>query len=64
MKKLYRLVSSNVLEIYNLKGQLLFSKSYNSATNQLKIDVSNIPNGIYILKIISKEEIFNYKIIK
>ncbi|MGK0235552.1 MAG: endoglucanase, partial [Psychroserpens sp.] len=52
------------VEIYNLKGQLLFSKSYNSATNQLKIDVSNIPNGIYILKIISKEEIFNYKIIK
>tara|TARA_R110002126_G_scaffold291172_1_gene450691 strand:+ start:23767 stop:27027 length:3261 start_codon:yes stop_codon:yes gene_type:complete len=52
------------VEIYNLKGQLLFSKSYNSATNQLKIDVSNMPNGIYILKIISKEEIFNYKIIK
>ena len=31
MKKLYRLVSSNVLEIYNLKGsgELLFCKSVN-----------------------------------
>ncbi len=56
--------SETPVEIYDLKGQLLFSKSYRSTTNQLKIDVSNIPNGIYILKIVSKEEIFNYKIIK
>ena len=52
------------VEIYDLRGQLLFSKSFLGTSNQLKIDVSNIPSGIYILKIISKEKIFNYKIIK
>ncbi|WJJ95707.1 carbohydrate-binding protein [Algibacter luteus] len=52
------------IEIYDLTGKLLFSKTYHATTNQLKVDVTSIPNGIYILKVISKEEIFNYKIIK
>ena len=52
------------IEIYDLTGKLLFSKTYHATSNQLKVDVTSIPNGIYILKVISKEEIFNYKIIK
>lgn len=52
------------IEIYDLKGQLVFSKSYKTASNQLEIDIPDLPEGIYMLKIISKEEIFNYKIIK
>ena len=52
------------IEIYDLKGQLMFSKSFYGTSSQLKIDVSNMPNGLYMLKIVSKEGTFNYKIIK
>tara|TARA_R110002096_G_scaffold236751_1_gene427554 strand:+ start:8776 stop:12060 length:3285 start_codon:yes stop_codon:yes gene_type:complete len=52
------------VEIYDLTGKLLFSKTFHATTNQLKIDVSSIPKGIYLLKIASKENTFNYKIIK
>ena len=52
------------VEIYDLTGKLLFSKTYQPTTNQLKIDVSSMPRGIYLLKVASKENTFNYKIIK
>ena len=52
------------IEIYDLKGQLMFSKSFYGTSSQLKIDVSNMQNGLYMLKIVSKEGTFNYKIIK
>ena len=52
------------IEIYDLTGKLLFSKIYNSESNQLNIDVSKIQNGMYLLKIVTAEETFNYKIIK
>jgi endoglucanase len=52
------------IEIYNLNGQLLFSKVYFEKTNQLKIDVSNLSKGMYVLKMVLKEKTFNYKIIK
>ncbi|MDC1276724.1 carbohydrate-binding protein [Algibacter sp.] len=52
------------VEIYDLSGKLLFSKTYQPTTNQLKIDVSSMPKGIYLLKVASKESTFNYKIIK
>ena len=52
------------IEIYDITGKLLFSKTYHPTTNQLKIDVTNLPLGIYILKVSSKENTFNYKIIK
>lgn len=52
------------IEIYDLKGQLVFSKSYKTSENQLKLDVTSLPKGVYILKIVAEEEIFNYKIIK
>lgn len=52
------------VEIYDLAGKLLFSKAYQPTTNQLEIDMSNIPNGFFILKIATTENIYNYKIIK
>ncbi|EAR12132.1 probable glycosyl hydrolase [Polaribacter irgensii 23-P] len=53
-----------LVEIYDLKGQLVFSKLYEITSSQLNVDVSNLPEGIYMLKMISKEEIFHYKILK
>ncbi len=52
------------VEIYNLTGNLLFSKTYQATANHIKIDMSNIPSGVFILKIVTAEKIFNYKIIK
>lgn len=52
------------VEIYDLTGKLLFSKTYHATNNQLRIDVSSMPKGIYLLKVASKENTFNYKIIK
>jgi endoglucanase len=56
--------NNTLVEIFNLKGQLLFSKVYFEQSNQLKIDVSNLSKGMYILKMVLKEKTFNYKIIK
>ena len=61
MKKLYRLVSSNVLEIYNLKGSgvLLFCKSvnptefnYRKILKESKLIIDT--RGIYKNKIMKK----------
>lgn len=52
------------VEIYDLTGKLLFSKTYHVTASQLKIDVSTMPKGIYLLKIASNGNTFNYKIIK
>ena len=51
-------------ELYDLTGKLLFSKTYHVTASQLKIDVSTMPKGIYLLKIASNGNTFNYKIIK
>lgn len=52
------------VEIYDLTGKLMFSKTCHATANQIKIDVSSMPKGIYLLKVASKENTFNYKIIK
>jgi endoglucanase len=52
------------VEIYDLAGKLIFAQTYNANTNRLKVDVSNIASGFFILKIVTTEKIHNYKIIK
>ncbi len=52
------------VQIFDLTGKLLLSKTFRPTTMQLNIDVSNMPDGIYLLKIVSKGKLFNYKIIK
>ena len=52
------------VEIYDLAGKLIFSKTYNATTNTLKVDLSRMANGFFILKIGATEKIYNYKIIK
>ena len=55
---------SGIVEIYYLSGKLIFSKEYATPANPLEVDVSSIPTGVFILKIVTSEETFNYKIIK
>ncbi|MDA9335620.1 carbohydrate-binding protein [Flavobacteriaceae bacterium] len=52
------------VEIYDLTGKLIVSKTYSPTSNTLSIDVSNIESGFFILKITTSEKTHNYKIIK
>ena len=44
-------------EVYNLQGQLIFSKNTDQGNSILKMDVSQLPKGLYFLKIKSSNDI-------
>lgn len=50
------------IEIYNSTGKLLLKKKVTSTINS--IDLSNSPSGIYIVKLLTNQEIITKKIIK
>jgi endoglucanase len=52
------------VEIYDLSGKLILSKTFEVSDSQIQIDLSNVANGFFILKIATTEKIYNYKIIK
>jgi hypothetical protein len=52
------------VEIYDVSGKLIFSKTYDQTQNTLEIDVSNIASGFFFLKIRTTEKTHNYKIVK
>ena len=55
---------SGTLEIYDVMGKLVY-KDYVAAWSQYKkVDVSNMPKGIYFCKIIRKEKSENVKVVK
>ncbi|HNQ59193.1 MAG TPA: T9SS type A sorting domain-containing protein [Bacteroidales bacterium] len=49
-------------EIYSTDGRMLFSKDFSN--NNLKINVSSYPSGIYTLKIIANQQTYQIKLIK
>jgi len=50
------------IEIYNTSGTLVFSKIFDS--NQMLIDMSGVPSGIYIIRINDGEKLILKKIVK
>lgn len=52
----------DTIEIYNLLGQKVAGKNY--AANQVKVDMTNLASGTYILKVVSKGMIKDVKVIK
>jgi hypothetical protein len=48
----------------NLLGQTLFSKSEKSQNGMIKVDVSSIAKGTYILKVVSENKSYVTKIVK
>jgi endoglucanase len=50
------------IEIYDLAGKLIFSKSYNIRTSTLEVDLSNLTSGFYVLKLRTEEKTHIYKI--
>ncbi len=51
-----------ILNIYNLNGELLLNTNYQE--KKLKLDISNFPNGMYLITLQTDYEIQTYKIIK
>ena len=52
------------IEIYDITGKRVVSKTYNATTNEIKVDLSELVNGLFILKIVTPENTYNYKIVK
>ena len=52
------------IEIYSLTGKLVSKQADNSGSDIIKIDMSNISKGVFILSVFTVEKIFNYKIIR
>ncbi|MBC7606119.1 MAG: T9SS type A sorting domain-containing protein [Burkholderiales bacterium] len=50
------------IEVYNLLGQQLISKSANS--NQSKVDLSSLPKGTYLVKVRADRQLKTIKVIK
>jgi photosystem II stability/assembly factor-like uncharacterized protein len=58
----FKIKSNNTIqriEIYNINGRLLFSK-----TNDEVIDISDCQNGVYLIKVFTKDKFYISKIIK
>ena len=56
--------SSVVIQLFNLTGNLILSNNYTVKNAMVEIDVNAIPKGVFILKITTSVETFNYKIIR
>jgi len=52
------------IEIYSLQGMMIYTNKVNSNIGTLKINGSSFKNGMYLIKISSKDELFTSKIIK
>lgn len=56
-------ITSINLEVYNIQSQLISAKAYPVTAGVVSIDISDKPNGIYFVKVNSKEPVF-VKLIK
>lgn len=55
-------LNGGLLEIYNSNGQILMTN--NSTSNQISLDISNLPNGIFFVKVSNQKESVVKKLIK
>jgi len=56
-------VSVNI-QVFSVSGNLILSNDYSPNNGRIEIDLAAIPAGIFIFKITTSKEIFNYKIIR
>lgn len=52
------------VSLYDMTGKLIYSENKKNVKGSLSIDASSWPNGIYIMKVLKDDNLFNYKIIK
>jgi len=53
--------TESTIEIYDLMGKKVWSKV--SSENKLEIDISNQPKGIYLVKVVSENNVIIQKIV-
>ncbi len=58
-------ISGNLeIEIYDMPGEIICSKNFNTKQTTHNIDISSSPNGIYFLKIYDKDKLYICRIVK
>ena len=59
-------IESNIesISIIDITGRTIINKKYNSNINRIKLNISSLPNGIYLLKISTADKTISKKIIK
>lgn len=56
--------ASITIQVFSLTGNLISSNVYGPSRGRIDVDVSTLPTGIFILKIVTSTETFTHKIIK
>lgn len=59
-----KILSNAILEIYNLTGSKLYETELNSFQSEKQINLQSLANGVYIMKIITEDDIYSKKILK
>ena len=52
------------IEIYNISGALLKSENLNWNSELISLDVSNLPTGVFVVRVKTESQVFNFKIVK
>lgn len=60
--ELKKTTQNAIIQLIDLNGKQIINKSFNATKN--KLDISNSPNGVYMMKIISGNRYYSLKIIK
>lgn len=50
--------------LHDITGKLIYSENKKNVRGSLSIDASHWPNGLYMMKVLKDDTLFNYKIIK
>ncbi len=50
--------------LYNINGQRVFDRPYETQAGEVVLNVDNLPAGIYLLNVRTKTSVFNFKIVK
>ena len=60
--KFHETVFCNTLEIWDLRGMLLYSKQINESHKELKISDIDLPTGVYVVSIVSGKQVYRAKL--
>ncbi|NAS14406.1 thrombospondin type 3 repeat-containing protein [Poritiphilus flavus] len=50
--------------LYNINGQRIFARPYETQGGEVVLSVDNLPGGIYLLNVRTKTALFNFKIVR
>lgn len=56
-------IKTREIQVFDISGKLIY-RDLPESYQETKLDLSNLPDGVYILKILSEEKLYTYKAIK